>query len=183
MPIYRGITSQDLNNKVRELNQRQPTPVERREHRAYARLVESLDKASLKEGHNHFEIIRRIDLIIKGLVKAGILNDDAVIGRQEFFGLSRLERTALNTSMYVLMDPDTEAAIKAWTEDNTSADPDEVYRILLAGSVIACSTGEFLDFASLPLQRLTSRVNTLDVRSRMKVVQSKSTTLNLVSAA
>lgn len=173
------ITSQDLNQIVLQTSDNL-TQAKRVEHRAVQRVFNSLSQGSLQKGHHHQYVIRRPDRIIRGLVNAGLLPSYAEMGRQDFLGLTAFERTAINTPIWYLESHKEE--IMDWIEDNTDDEPEEVFRILQAGSIIGASTGAY-ECMSEAVNRLAGRLNALPSgKARMAVLRNPGSLVALISA-
>lgn len=142
--------------------------------------MNSLATQSLAKGFKNIAVIRRPDLMIKMLIDEGILPDESDLGRQKFCDMGYLQRTALAAPIAYLEERQEE--IKEWVEDHTEHFPDDVYNVLIAGSVIGASMG-YVELASPALSTLYSRVTALpDTGSRSKVLRSKEAMLNLIDA-
>lgn len=114
---------------------------------------------SIKEGNNHEAVITQIHAIVNRLVKAGVLPADAVVGRQEFLGVPYLKRTAVASPISYL--DSYEEDIKAYIEDNLPRyNPDDVFNVLLIGSVIGGTQG-FYRFEAPILNKLVKVMNAL----------------------
>lgn len=142
--------------------------------------MNSLTTQSLAKGFNNIAVVRRPDLLIKLLIQEGILPDESDIGRQKFCDMGYLERTALMAPIAYLEERQEE--IKEWVEDNTEHFPDDVYNVLIAGSVIGASLG-YVELSSTALSTLYSRINALpDTNCKTKVLRSKDRVLRLIDA-
>lgn len=152
----------------------------RREHREFSRLHKSFQERSLKDGHNHYRVILRPDILIDLLIKAGILPEECKSGRVELAGTSYLKRTGLNTQLAFLSEQEEE--IKTFLEDNTDYDPIEGYNILCAGVILNGMAG-LTEMASELLIRIAERNRALPgTRERNHVFSEASYILSLASA-
>ncbi len=143
----------------KELTGVEPTRTQRHECRAVARAMNSMSVLSIKEGNNHEVVITQIHRIVERLVEAGVLPADAVVGRQEFLGVPYLKRTAVASPISYL--DSYEEDIKAYIEDNLPKyNPDDVFNILLIGSVIGGTQG-FYKFEAPIINKLVTVTNAL----------------------
>lgn len=108
----------------------------RREHRAFVKGLQTLIRNSVCDGHFHNHVIKRPDLLIAQLIKAGIFDDGAVLGRLKF---GNMNRTGLNVTMRRLVVREQE--IKDFIEDHTDYDADEAFNVLCFGVIIAVMNG------------------------------------------
>jgi hypothetical protein len=155
----------------KQLTGSEPTRVQRHECRAVARALNSMSLLSIKEGNNHDVVITQIHRIIERLVAVGVLPADAVIGRQEFLGVPYLKRTAIASTIFYL--DEYEEVIKDYIEDNLPQyNPDDVFNILLIGSVIGSTLG-FSTFDAPILNKLVRVTNALPgTTTKMSVLRS-----------
>ena len=179
LPMLNEITSTDLNkaelSKFGELSSKM-----RHEHRAHQAVMNSLATQSLAKGFKNIAVIRRPDVLIKLLIEEGILPDESNIGRQKFMGVGYLERTALAAPIAFLEE--RQERIKEWVEDNTRHFPDDVYNVLIAGSVLGATLG-FVEMSSNSLSTLYSRMRALpDTACKTKVLRDKDRMLRLINA-
>ena len=143
----------------KQLTGLEPTRTQRHECRAVARAMNSMSLLSIKDGNNHEVVITQIHRIVERLVAAGVLPADAVLGRQEFLGVPYLKRTAVASPISYL--DSYEEDIKAYIEDNLPQyNPDDVFNILLIGSVIGGTQG-FYSFEAPILNKLVTVTNAL----------------------
>ncbi len=130
--------------------------------------MNSMSVLSIKEGNNHEVVITQIHRIVERLVKAGVLPADAIVGRQEFLGVPYLKRTAIASPVRYLEQ--YEEDIKAYIEDNLPRyNPDDVYNILLIGSVIGGTQG-FYVFETQILNKLVRVTDALPGTSNKMAV-------------
>lgn len=130
--------------------------------------MNSMALLSIKEGNNHEAVITQIHRVVERLVHAGVLPKDAVVGRQEFLGVPYLKRTAIASPVSYLEE--YEEDIKAYIEDNMPQyNPDDVYNILLIGSVIGGTQG-FYVFNTPILNRLVRVTDALPGTSNKMAV-------------
>ena len=109
----------------------------RREHRAFVKGLQTLIRNSVCDGHFHNHIIKRPDILVSRLVRAGLFDKDAVLGRLKF---GNMRRTGLNVTMRYLVWH--EQAIKDFIEDKTDYDADEAFNVLCFGVIIAVMSGD-----------------------------------------
>ena len=179
LPVVGEITAKDLNqmqlSMFGSLSQ-----IQRLEHRALERCMNSLALQSMKDGHKNTEIIRRVDLVLKMLVNMELLPPEGIIGRQKFMDMPYLHRTALATPISYLEE--YRDAIKDAIEDHTDYNADETFSVISGGSIIASTQGYF-PMASDLGQRMINRVNALpDTNTRSKVLRDKDRLIKLISS-
>lgn len=152
----------------------------RYEHRATVETVDSLAEGSVQKGCRNTEKVQRPDIIVEGLISAGILPKEALVGREKFAGIPYLERTCVNVPLGFLEKH--KETILAWVEDNTEVFCEDAYGALRVGSIIAASVGLYTPASPL-LTSLLGRLNTLpDTTSKLKVLRNPERLLALASA-
>lgn len=173
------VSAQDL-NKVQLSMSGELTDGDRYEHRAHAHVMLSVDSGSLKEGFRNLSVVRDIHHIINLMVSKGVIPAECKIGRQSMMGLSRFNRTALNTPVAYLWEH--QARIRNWVEDNTKYNANDVFNALLAGAVIGASLG-YTKTRSQALRNLYTGVRMLPTgKARTKLLADREQCLRLMSS-
>ena len=108
----------------------------RREHRAFVKAIQTMMNNCVRDAHNHNHAILRPDLLIKKMIKAGLFDEDALLGRIKF---GSIERTGLNVTMRYLVYHEQE--LKDFIEDHTDYDADEAFNVLCFGVIISVMQG------------------------------------------
>jgi len=153
----------------------------RREHRVFAHLYSSYQQNSIREGYKHSKAILRPDLMIKQLIKAGLLPEKCEVGRLDMAGSSHLKRTAIDVQLAFISEREEE--IKMYLEDNTEWNPDEGFNVLCAGVLLSGLSGR-MKMASKTLSRISARLLALPAsRDRNRVLSNPDYMYSLVSAA
>ena len=133
----------------------QPSPVMNWEHRAFEKLQVTLRTHSVREGHNHFSIQRRPDLIIKQGIKDLLFADDSYLGRMHVGAVKRCALAAdpgfLIRQQDMFMD---------WLEDECDVEATENFDVLLFSAFNAGLNGH-CKFQSPLLQALAEATKKL----------------------
>lgn len=90
-----------------------------------------------RDGHSHYDVILRPDVYVRRLIKAGILPQNAEMGRIQ---VGNYKRTGVRSTATYLKEFETE--IKNFMEDDGCQRVDEMFDILLQGVMLAYLSGE-----------------------------------------
>ena len=115
--------------------------------RAWEKTIESLHQQSVQAGYTNSEAVLRPDVIVKGMIRDGVLPEDCDLGRVKFCGLSGLERYAIKIDPLVLEKD--RINLFDWVEKHTELNAEDVFNMLRNGAVIAQSMGHLT--ASCPV--------------------------------
>ena len=132
-----------------------PDPVMQMEHRAFEKLQVTLRTNSVREGHNHFDIQRRPDLIIKQGVKDLLFDRDSYLGRL-YVGAVKRCALAANPSFLIRQ----EDLFMDWLEDKCDVEATENFDVLLFSAFNAGFNG-YCEFQSPLLQALAEATKKL----------------------
>ena len=86
----------------------------------------------VRDGCNNLHTIQRPDVIIAGLIKAGILPETSLVGKLQ---IGSVIRTGCAVEIAYLTQYEND--IKDWVEDNTVHSADDVFNVLGVGSILA----------------------------------------------
>ena len=142
--------------------------------------MQSVDSGSLMEGFRNTYVIRDIHHIIDLMIREGVIPEDSKLGVMPMMGLSKFQRTAINTPIPYLWQHQTR--IKNWIEDNTPYSANNVFNALLAGAVIGASLGYTVTY-SKALRNLYREVRALPSgRARTKLLRDRDECLKVISS-
>ena len=127
----------------------------------------------VRDGCNNIHTIHRPDLIIEGLIKAGILRPDALVGRLQ---LGSLIRTGCAVEIAYLAEYEND--IKDWVEDNTEHSADDVFNVLGIGALLALFNNKTTARSEL-LRDLAPVISALPPAMQTKCMTSKQVADNL----
>ena len=129
-----SVSVQDLNSKC---SHTQLTDTVRIEHRELVKVLKSMSVNCARHGHRHYDTILRPDVYVRRLIRAGILPQDAEMGRVQ---VGNYKRTGVRSTATFLKEFETQ--IKNFMEDDGCQRVDEMFDILLQGVMLAYLTGE-----------------------------------------
>ena len=141
----------------------------RREHRFVERMSAVMTMMCVRDGCNNLNVIHRPDSIIAGLIKAGILPEEALVGQLK---VGSLIRTGCAVEISYLAHYEND--IKDWVEDNTDHNADDVFNVLGIGSILALFNNKTTAHSEL-LRDIAPVISALPPAMQTKCMTSRET--------